>query len=1084
MKLFRQNIIAQIALLLAVFFVSLLGLNVGHGVLKKRLDFLQHLQVNEQVKLELSHLLQKDLLAINVRLQEMSNTNSLTELSRHTSLISQLKDNIADVLAVIDKGGGMIESYPVNFGNEEMIRRQLNYVNYNPQRINLEVIEIRAKLTELDEVVEQFEVLVREKVACVETRESLLIAETIRKVSNFYKGVEPFFVRLLENSNRLYYESQKETERIARIYDVANQRFSTIVVSSTTASLLLTLLLGFIVLRSSRRILLERQQYQQQLILSNESLESKVKERTTALEQEIAERKIAELRVSEQAQFLTNTIEALSHPFYVINAETYAIVLANSAALDGCRTNCTTCYALTHDRDLPCDGEEHPCPLQIVRQTGRPVVLEHLHRDAKGRERFVEVHGYPIFDGSGKLSQIIEYSLDITVKKQAELTLLRSRDELEEKVRERTRELEEQIQQRKQAQLSLRNSERHYRRLIENISDIITIIDQNGKISYTSPSTMTVLGFPPEQMIGHDVREFIHRGDRADVEIETLYQSSKAAGKHKNKGVLEYRVANAAGDYRLLESTIDKFVQNDGTEGFILSSRDTTSRHEAEEEARKLQLVIEQTPSSVVVTDTEGRIEYVNPAFEKITGYQADEVIGENPRLLKSGKTPETTFVDMWQRITRGEIWRGEFINKKKNEEFYEESVLIIPIKNRRGDIANFVAVKENITQLKRAQRQAEQANRAKSEFLSRMSHELRTPLNAINGFSLLMLNSKKHALDEKQQNMTRQIHLAGNHLLQLINEILDLAKIESGELSLKLEAIDPREILRECFALIKPLAREKSLQVIDHVAAELPLLWVDATRLKQVLINLMSNAVKYNRSNGLVEVYAEPWGGHFLRFDVCDCGIGIPVEKQKDIFTPFFRSHDTEEKIEGTGIGLSITRQIVEIMGGEIGFESRENEGSRFWFTVPLATTSRHDGNPLSIETESSAETEKSEVKRILYVEDDPGNVAAMTTALAGRKGIQLTVATSAEEALIMVPGQIPDLIILDLNLPDMDGFQLYRHFKANPATEFVPVVAVSADTPAKTLGKVKKLGFNGHLTKPFDPELLQRLVAEILEL
>ena len=278
---------------------------------------------------------------------------------------------------------------------------------------------------------------------------------------------------------------------------------------------------------------------------------------------------------------------------------------------------------------------------------------------------------------------------------------------------------------------------------------------------------------------------------------------------------------------------------------------------------------------------------------------------------------------------------------KKKNGDFYDENVLVIPIKNLQGEITNFVAVKENITEIKKARKQAENANRAKSNFLSHMSHELRTPLNAINGFSQLMLRSKKNPLNEKQKGMTEQIHTAGHHLLQLINEVLDLAKIESGELSLSIEAVNPQVAITDCISLSQSLVQEKQIRIINHCEGrELPFLRADSTRVKQILLNLLSNAVKYNNLSGTVNIDIKTDIPGFLKFVVEDNGIGIPIDKQKDIFTPFVRAVDNPDDIEGTGIGMTITKQLVEKMSGEIGFESQLGEGSTFWFTLPVSAS------------------------------------------------------------------------------------------------------------------------------------------------
>lgn len=1076
----KNSILAQISLLIGLFVISIVGLKVGHSLLEIREGYLEGLLENEQNRVELSHILQNKLLATNIHLHNLANVHSYSEMERIFKLQQQLDVDISNILSVVDKGGTLSDNYPVNLDNEEVITCQLKYTNYSRERINLQVIELRAKMEELNHVFSEFEELVVRKIEISKNPDSLSVIPLLRKVSHFYKGVEPFFVRILENSNRLHYESQQEMERIRQVNTKFHQTYILIERSSTILSALLILAAGVLVYRSSRKNLLERQQFQSELQNLNDNLEHTVRKRTAELENEIGERKRAQQQMGEQAEFLFNTIEALSHPFYVIDTESYQIVLANSAALESSHNTKTTCHALTHNQELPCDGEDHPCPLKIVQKTGKAVTLEHIHRNQQGEKRYVEVHGYPIFDESGKISRMIEYSLDITEKKEAERALIEANDLLEEKVNERTSALEEQIAQRKKAQRDLAISEGHYRRLIENISDIITIVNRHGKITYTSPSVMKILGMTPQSVSGKSIRDLIHQDDVDDINIQTLYE------RHLG-GPMEHRVLTSEGNHKILESFIQKFKQDDDTDAYILNSRDVTLRKKAEEETRKLQMVVEQSPSSVVITDIQGTIEYVNPAFEKITGYCFIDVVGQNPRILQSGKTSETVFKTLWEVISAGKIWHGEFINKKKNGEFYEENVLIIPIKNLAGNITNFVAVKENITELKRAQIQAEGANRAKSNFLSRMSHELRTPLNAINGFSQLMLKSKKNPLNEKQQNMAQQISTAGNHLLQLINEVLDLARIESGEFALSLEMVDPQLAIDECLALIEPMALKRAVIVSDQNGSGLPMIRADFIRVKQVLLNLISNAVKYNDAGGTVDIQCSVDDPGFLRFVIVDDGFGIAEQKQKDMFTPFTRMVENPDEIEGTGIGMTISKQLVETMGGMIGFTSQIGIGSTFWFTIPLCTKTQ-DSDKLVKTTStrlinSNSSTGDAAIKQILYIEDNAVNAAFMDALFDDLPGYRLDIATTGEAGVVLALKNEPSLVLLDLNLPGIDGFQVFRQLKKDPKTEDIPIVAVSADAMEQTINKVTKIGFNGYLSKPVDVDLLHNTIADVLE-
>jgi PAS domain S-box-containing protein len=1077
---YKNSILAQISLLIGLFVISIVGLKVGHTLLEERERYLAELLENEQNRVEISYLLQNKLLSTNILLHNLANVFSYSEMERLFKLQQQLNDEISNILSVVDKGGILSDNYPVNLDNEEIVTYQLKYTNYSHERINLQVIELRAKLDELNQYFSDFEKLGVRKIEIAENPESSDIVSFIRSVNHFYKKVDPFFVRILENSNRLHFESQQEMERIRQINTKFLQSYFLIERTSTLLSALLILAAGTLVYRSSRNNLMERQRFQSELQELNENLEHTIQQRTSELENEIGERKNAQQQMGEQAEFLFNTIEALSHPFYVIDTDNYQIVLANSAALESSQNTKTTCHALTHNQETPCNGEDHPCPLKIVKNTGKPVTLEHIHSNHQGDKRYVEIHGYPIFDESGKISRMIEYSLDVTEKKEAEKALKKANDRLEEKVKERTSALEEQIAQRRKAERNLATSEGHYRRLVENISDIVTIVSRNGEITYTSPSVMKILGMTPESVSGRSIKDLIHHDDAEDINIQSLYE------KHLG-GLMEHRVITSEGKYKILESFIQKFKQDDETDAYILNSRDVTLRKAAEEETHKLQMVVEQSPSSVVITDILGTIEYVNPAFEEITGYSFAEVVGQNPRILQSGKTSDAVFKALWIVLSAGKIWRGEFINKKKNGEFYEENVLILPIKNLSGDITNYVAVKENITELKRAQKQAEGANQAKSNFLSRMSHELRTPLNAINGFSQLMLKSKKNPLNEKQQNMTQQISIAGNHLLELINEVLDLARIESGEFSMSLEKIDPQLAIDECLALIEPMAMKRKVIVSNQNGLGMPMIRADFTRLKQVLLNLMSNAVKYNEAGGTVDIRCFIDTPGFLRFVVVDDGYGIAEQKQKDMFTPFTRMVENPDEIEGTGIGMTISKQLVEAMGGNIDFSSKIGVGSSFWFTIPLCT---RVPSLDSLEKTTSTRLKKANssvgyaaIKQVLYIEDNPVNASFMKALFEDLSGYHLNIATTGEDGLVMALENVPSLVLLDLNLPGIDGFQVFRQLKDDFKTKAIPIIAVTADAMEQTVNKVIDAGFNGYLSKPIDVDLLHNTIADVLE-
>ncbi len=378
----------------------------------------------------------------------------------------------------------------------------------------------------------------------------------------------------------------------------------------------------------------------------------------------------------------------------------------------------------------------------------------------------------------------------------------------------------------------------------------------------------------------------------------------------------------------------------------IRSLRLQAENKRAEEQLRKLSYAVEQSAHSVVITDVHGDIEYVNPKFVAMTGYAKDEVIGSNPRMLQSGETSKEEYRRIWDVIRAGGAWYGEFLNRRKNGELYWQRTAISPIKDGEGATTHYLGVAEDVTDRKHAEEEllkakeaAEQASRAKSEFLSRMTHELRTPLNAVLGFAQIMESDPQEPPSAGQKDNLGYIISAGWHLLGLINEVLDLSRIEAGRLEMKPECIELRPLIEESLALVTPMAAKRKIGVADLVTSNCHY-WVmaDPIRLKQVLTNLLSNAVKFNREQGTITLECRETPEGRLRLGVSDTGAGIPPERLGDLFSPFSRLDADRKGIDGTGIGLAVSKRMMELMGGRIGVDSTPGEGSTFWLELPLA--------------------------------------------------------------------------------------------------------------------------------------------------
>jgi signal transduction histidine kinase/ActR/RegA family two-component response regulator len=383
---------------------------------------------------------------------------------------------------------------------------------------------------------------------------------------------------------------------------------------------------------------------------------------------------------------------------------------------------------------------------------------------------------------------------------------------------------------------------------------------------------------------------------------------------------------------------------------------------------------------------------------------------------------------------------------------------------------------------LKSAAKAAEQANTAKSDFLSRMSHELRTPLNVVLGFGQIL--ELRGALDKEDAAAVEHILKAGRHLLALINEVLDLSRIESGKMAISPEPVPLAELVTESLDLVRPMAAERSVALSTGLADCHQHVTADRQRLKQVLLNLFSNAIKYNRDGGRVEVSCARAGDGRLRVSVSDTGPGIPAPLIDRLFEPFERLNADATGVEGTGLGLSLSRQLVELMGGAIGVNTHEGEGSVFWVELRLAASPGDSGD----EGDSGVDQDPPDVppgdkRRLLLVEDNLANLKVIRSALSRRPHIDVLPAMTGSMGLELAREQRPDVILLDQHLPDITGTEALHRLKADPLTRSIPVVVVSADATHRQIRRTLELGAVEYLTKPLDLPTFLRVVDAALD-
>jgi PAS domain S-box-containing protein len=639
----------------------------------------------------------------------------------------------------------------------------------------------------------------------------------------------------------------------------------------------------------------------------------------------------------------------------------------------------------------------------------------------------------------------------------------------------------------------LKQSESMFRSLVEE-SLVGVYIIQNGKFPYVNPRLAEIFGYTADEITGiMKIEDFVYEPDREKV-IDNIQK--RLSGNAKT---LHYTFRGVRKDSSVIQIEVmgSKTIFN-GEPAVIGTLLDITERKLHEEELRKLSQAIEQNPVSIIITDTEGNIEYVNPRFCKLTGYAANEVIGKNPRILKSGDKPPTFYQNLWKTIKEGEEWTGEFRNQKKNGELFWEFASISPIKNSAGETTHFLAVKEDITdrkkvenELKAAKEKAEEMSRLKSIFLANMSHELRTPMVAILGYSEIL----KNEIDNRDlKTMSLEIYESSKRLLNTLNLILDLSRIEANKTVINLNELDVNKIAADEFNVYKNLAEKKKIDYKIFLPDKPLAILTDERIFRQIINNLLSNAVKFTNKGGVtLTVSAEQAGkAKNIIIKVSDTGIGIPRDSIDLIFAEFRQiSEGLNRAFEGAGLGLTITKKFVDMLNGRIDVDSQVGKGSTFTVRLPLLTKANVqftelepsiESDPNQIKIEFSENIPAESLPQLLLIEDDPSNAGVIKFFLAGKYNLDMV--STGEEGIEFTKRKNYDAILMDIDLGfSISGLEAVKRIRELPGYADKPIIAVTALAMKGDKERFLAEGCTHYLAKPFKKEQLLNIIKEALE-
>ncbi|MDF1505723.1 PAS domain S-box protein, partial [Roseisolibacter sp. H3M3-2] len=652
------------------------------------------------------------------------------------------------------------------------------------------------------------------------------------------------------------------------------------------------------------------------------------------------------------------------------------------------------------------------------------------------------------------------------------------------------------VTDRRRAEEALSAREEYFRRLIENSSDLLMISGTDMRLTYVSPSAERMFGYAPSEMLARQPADLLHPDD-VPLVLDVMRDIIEHPGAQRR---VTWRIRHRDGGWRTIDAIGRTIDPHSAADGVVCNGRDVTEQREAELALQRseehFRALIERSYDLVQVLDARGHVVYTGPSVQRLLGYTPEEIAGMTiPDFMHPDDLPAAA--ELVGRVLAAPGTSGSLEYRVRHKDgswrwFEAWARTLSPTSADDGLVANardvtsrreaLEALRRATADAEQAREEAERANRAKSEFLSRMSHELRTPMNSILGFAQVLEDVE---LPPAYRGGVRHILNAGRHLLRLIDEVLDIARIEADAQPLAIEPVRVDAAVREAIDMVSPLAAKRGVRVVElPPAGERRFVRADRQRLVQVLLNLLSNAVKYNREQGAVRIgvsaAAGPDGAERVRVLVEDEGRGIAPAARDQLFVPFARLGAEQTDIEGTGLGLALSQRLARAMGAELTLERTGPGGSAF--AVDLLPA-EGVAAALPVVPAPGAAAGAGGAATLLYVEDNLANLTLVETILSSRRpGWRLVPALQGRLGLELAAEHGPDVVLLDLHLPDMHGREVLRRLRGAPRTAATPVVVISADATPKTVDALAAEGADAYLTKPLDVRAFVATVDRLL--